>query len=56
LAERVGQVGGELSARPLAEGGFLLRVDVPGSGSRARDATPAPSAHQLTAQPSAGVS
>jgi two-component system sensor histidine kinase DesK len=55
LAERVGQVGGELSARPLAEGGFLLRVDVPGSGSRARDATTASPADQLTVQPSAGA-
>lgn len=55
LAERVGQVGGGLSVRPLAEGGFLLRVDVPGGEPRARDATMASPADQLSVEPSAGV-
>jgi two-component system, NarL family, sensor histidine kinase DesK len=34
LAERVAKVGAALEARPLAEGGFLLRVSVPAEGEQ----------------------
>jgi two-component system, NarL family, sensor histidine kinase DesK len=34
LAERVAKVGAELEARPLPEGGFLLRVSLPADDER----------------------
>ncbi|HEX7660496.1 MAG TPA: histidine kinase [Pseudonocardiaceae bacterium] len=59
LAERVATIGGELTAHPLPEGGFLLRVDVPSGGERRTPDTPSPQTtagkNRFAVEPSAGV-
>jgi two-component system sensor histidine kinase DesK len=55
LAERVGEVGGELTAHPLPEGGFLLRVDVAGEEPKTRDSANSVPANRMSVEPSAGL-
>jgi len=54
LAERVSQSGGELDAGPLPEGGFLLRVHLPGPPKKAEKAVPEEDC-AVPARPSVGL-
>ena len=54
LAERVSQAGGELDAGPLPEGGFLLRVHVPGLPKKAEKVVPEPDS-AVAVRPSVGL-